>query len=379
MRSVTDSVFRFPRAEKTMKINFNDLKIQYNLLKADLDVSIGKVLEKQNFIMGEEIAALENELKNFSGAKHCITCANGTDALQIALMAAGIGPGDEVITTPFSFIATVEVIALLGAKPVFADINEKTYNLDPEKFLEKVSPRTKAVIPVSLFGQAAEMDRFNEISGKFGIKVIEDAAQSFGARYKDRRSCSLSELACTSFFPSKPLGCYGDGGAVFTDNDALAEKIRSIRVHGQEKKYYYQYVGVNSRLDTIQAAVLLSKMKLFAEECDKREKAGSYYTELLSGKQNIITPYVEKYNNSVYAQYALRSPDREAIMKKLNENEIPSMIYYPHPLHLQKAFAYLGNKEGDYPITEKVSKEIFSIPFSPYITKEEQEFIAGLI
>ncbi|HMV79379.1 MAG TPA: DegT/DnrJ/EryC1/StrS family aminotransferase [Leptospiraceae bacterium] len=362
-----------------MKINFNDLKIQYNLLKADLDVSIGKVLEKQNFIMGEEIAALENELKNFSGAKHCITCANGTDALQIALMAAGIGPGDEVITTPFSFIATVEVIALLGAKPVFADINEKTYNLDPEKFLEKVSPRTKAVIPVSLFGQAAEMDRFNEISGKFGIKVIEDAAQSFGARYKDRRSCSLSELACTSFFPSKPLGCYGDGGAVFTDNDALAEKIRSIRVHGQEKKYYYQYVGVNSRLDTIQAAVLLSKMKLFAEECDKREKAGSYYTELLSGKQNIITPYVEKYNNSVYAQYALRSPDREAIMKKLNENEIPSMIYYPHPLHLQKAFAYLGNKEGDYPITEKVSKEIFSIPFSPYITKEEQEFIAGLI
>ncbi len=362
-----------------MKLNFNDLKTQYNNLKNDFDASIQKVLDKQNFIMGEEVLELEKNLETFTGAKYAISCANGTDALQIALMAIDIQPGDEVITTAFSFIATVEVIALLGAKPVFCEIDERTYNLDALKLESLITKKTKAIIPVSLFGQASDMDVINSIAGKYNITVIEDAAQSFGALYKGKRSCNLSKISCTSFFPSKPLGCYGDGGAMFTSDEALAAKIKSIRSHGQEKKYYYQYVGVNSRLDTIQAAILNVKMKVFAEECLLREKVGNNYSLLLKDKKNITTPFILKENNSVYAQYCLRSKDREAIMKKLNEKEIPTMIYYPHPLHLQKAFSYLGYKDGDFPITETVSKEIFSIPMSPYLTEVEQNFVVNAI
>ncbi|HMV44801.1 MAG TPA: DegT/DnrJ/EryC1/StrS family aminotransferase [Leptospiraceae bacterium] len=362
-----------------MKLNFNDLKTQYNRIKVDLDKSIQNVLEKQNFIMGEEIEILEKKLSQFTGAKYSISCANGTDALQIALMAIDIKPDDEVITTPFSFISTVEVIALLGAKPVFCEIDEKTYNIDATKLESLITKKTKAIIPVSLFGQASDMDTINQIAEKYNLTVIEDAAQSFGARYKNIRSCNLSKIACTSFFPSKPLGCYGDGGAIFTSNDELYAKIKSIRTHGQEKKYYYQYVGVNSRLDTLQAAVLNEKMKLFPEECELREKVGSRYTELLKTKKNLITPFISKDNHSVYAQYCLRAENREEIMNHLKTNEIPTMIYYPHPLHLQKAFSYLGYKTGDFPITEKISKEIFSIPMSPYLTEKEQDLVVSYL
>ncbi len=358
-----------------MKINFNDLKTQYNLLKKEFDDSIGRVLENQNFIMGDEIQSLEKTLSEFTGSPFSITCANGTDALQIALMAIDIQPGDEVITTPFSFISTVEVIALLGAKPVFCEIEEDTYNINAASIQKLITPRTKAIIPVSLFGQAPDMDVINSIADNYELTVIEDAAQSFGATYKGKRSCNLSKIACTSFFPSKPLGCYGDGGAIFTNDTKIAAKIKSIRTHGQEKKYYYQYIGVNSRLDTLQAAVLNVKMKVFAEECVKREAVGARYSELLKNKSYLKTPVIREGNKSVYAQYCLRAKNRDEIMKALGEKEIPTMIYYPHPLHLQKAFSYLGYKEGDFPITEMISKEIYSIPMSPYIKEEEQDFI----
>ena len=358
-----------------MKINFNDLKTQYNLFKKDFDDSISKVLENQNFIMGSEVLELEKTLSQFTGSPHSITCANGTDALQIALMAIDLQPGDEVITTPFSFISTVEVIALLGGKPVFCEIDEASYNLDAAKLEKLITPKTKAIIPVSLFGQISDMDMINSIAAKHNLTVIEDAAQSFGAIYKGKRSCNVSKIACTSFFPSKPLGCYGDGGAMFTTDEALAQKIKSIRSHGQEKKYYYQYVGLNSRLDTLQAAILNVKMKAFPEECNLRDAAGARYTELLKNKSYLKTPIISEGNKSVYAQYCLRATNRDEIMKSLAAKEIPTMIYYPHPLHLQKAFSYLGYKEGDFPITEMISKEIFSIPMSPYIKEEEQVFI----
>ena len=286
-------------------MQFIDLKAQYNLIKENVDKRIQKVLDHQKFIMGPEIQELEETLAEYVGVKHCIGVANGTDALQISMMALGIGPGDEVITTPFSFIATAETIVLLGAKPVFVDIDPKTYNINPVLIEQAITPKTKAIMPVSLYGQCADFDRINQIAAKHNIPVIEDGAQSFGATYKGKKSCSLSTIGCTSFFPSKPLGAYGDAGACFTDNDELAKTIREIRVHGQDRRYHHPRIGVNGRLDTLQAAILLAKFEIFPKEVEARSQIGQKYSELLKNT-DVITPYIEPHNTSVYAQYTVQ-------------------------------------------------------------------------
>ena len=281
-------------------IPFIDLKAQYQQLKPSIDARIQAVLDHGQFIMGPEVAELEEKLADYVGVKHCIGVASGTDALLIAMMALGVGRGDEVLTTPFTFIATGETIALLGANPVFVDIDPKTYNLDPKLVEAAITPRTKAIIPVSLYGQCADYDTINAIARRHDISVIEDGAQSLGATYKGRQSCGLTDIACTSFFPSKPLGGYGDAGALFTNNDDLAKIMREIRVHGQDRRYHHARVGVNGRLDTLQAAVLLAKLEIFDEEIEARDRIGGRYSELLGGV--VVTPYIEPHNGSVYAQ-----------------------------------------------------------------------------
>ena len=294
---------------------------------------------------------------------------------MIALMALGIGRGDEVITTPFTFIATAEVISLLGATPVFVDIDEESYNIDPKLIEGKITPKTKAIIPVSLYGQPADMDEINAIAAKHGIAVIEDACQSFGALYKGRKSCNLSTIGCTSFFPSKPLGCYGDGGAVFTNDETLAAKIASLRVHGQTARYFHQYIGINGRLDSVQAAVLNVKMKYLEESLEKRIAAAKFYCENLAGVQGIVLPKVKSDRTSVVAQFSIRVREREKFIEHLKNAGIPTAIHYPKPLHLQAAYENLGYKPGDFPVAEKVSREIVSLPISPFITSEEQTYI----
>jgi len=359
-----------------MKINFIDLQRQYQHYKSEIDKEIQEVLDTSSYINGPKVRELEEELSKFSGANYAIGCSSGTDALLLSLMALGIKSGDEVITTPFTFIATAEVIAFLGAKPVFVDIDEKSYNIDPNKIEEAITPKTKAIIPVSLFGQIADMDRINEIAKKYNLKVIEDGAQSFGAEYKGKRSCNLSDVATTSFFPAKPLGCYGDGGAVFTNDEELAKDIRVLLNHGQTKRYVHTKVGINGRLDTIQAAVLKVKLKYFNEEIQKRQEIANRYSNEL---KNVITPYVEPHNLSVWAQYCIRVENREEVINRCKERGVPTAIYYPIPLHLQEVFRYLGYKEGDFPIAERVSKDIMALPMSAFVTKEEQDYIIGVI
>ncbi len=359
-----------------MKINFIDLQKQYQHYKSEIDKEIQEVLDTSSYINGPKVKELEEALSDFSGAKYAIGCSSGTDALLLALMALGIKSGDEVITTPFTFIATAEVIAFLGAKPVFVDIDEKTYNIDATKIEEKITDKTKAIIPVSLFGQIADMDEINRIAKKYNLKVIEDGAQSFGAEYKGKRSCNLSDIATTSFFPAKPLGCYGDGGAVFTNDKELANSIRVILNHGQTKRYVHTKIGINGRLDTIQAAVLKVKLKYFNEEIQKRQEVANRYTQNLKG---VITPYVEPHNLSVWAQYCIRVENREEYLQKCKKRGVPTGIYYPIPLHLQEVFRYLGYKEGDFPISERVSKDIMALPMSAFVTKEEQDYIIGVI
>lgn len=293
-------------------IEFIDLKNQQARIKDKIDAGIQRVLRHGQYILGPEVTELEDRLADFVGAKYCISCANGTDALQIVQMALGVGPGDEVITPGFTYVATAETVALLGAKPVYVDIDPRTYNLDPQLLEAAITPRTKAIIPVSLYGQCADFDAINAIASKYGIPVIEDAAQSFGASYKGKRSCNLSTVACTSFFPSKPLGCYGDGGAIFTNDDELATAIRQIARHGQDRRYHHIRVGVNSRLDTLQAAILLPKLEIFEEEIALRQKVAAEYD--LSLKQvGIGTPFIEVNNISVYAQYTVRMDNRESV------------------------------------------------------------------
>ncbi|NLE06022.1 MAG: DegT/DnrJ/EryC1/StrS family aminotransferase, partial [Crenarchaeota archaeon] len=350
------------------------LKAQYENYKDEINAAIQSVLDSSNFIMGQQVFAFEQALSDFTGS-YAITCANGTDALMIALMASGIGPGDEVITTPFTFIATAEMIAHIGAKPVFVDISEKDFNIDVTKIESAITPKTKAIIPVSLYGQPSDMDIINEIAKKHGLKVIEDAAQSFGATYKGKRSCNLSELATTSFFPAKTLGCYGDGGAVFTQNPELAEKIKSLRNHGQVKRYYHKYLGANSRLDTIQAAILSVKIKYFEEEIVKRQKIAEHYTSML--KNHFITPKIQNDRTSVWAQYTIRVKNRDQLQERLKEKGIPTAVHYPRPLHLQEAFAFCGGKEGDFPVAEKMAGEVMSIPMSAYLSALEQDYICN--
>ena len=361
-----------------MKIPFIDLQAQYQAYKPEIDKAIQNVLNSSQYIMGPEVKKLEDALASYTGSKHAIACSSGTDALLIALMAMDIQPGDEVITTPFTFISTTEVVSLLGAIPVFVDVAPDTLNIDASKIEEKITAETKAIIPVSLYGQVADMDEINAIGAKHNLIVIEDGAQSFGATYKGKKSCNLSDFGCTSFFPSKPLGCYGDGGALFTNNDALAEKSRMILAHGSRVRYQHEVVGINGRLDAMQAAILNVKLKYFAEEVQKREEIGASYIELLKDK-GLSLPVVKKDRTSVFAQFTMRSEQREEVIEKLNSNGVPTAIHYPKPLHLQQCYENLGYKIGDFPNAEKAAKEVFSLPMSPFLTFDQQQFIVEKI
>lgn len=353
-------------------MEFIDLKSQYQRLKADIDAAIQRVLDHGQYILGPEVAEVEGKLATYTGARHCITVANGTDALQIALMALGVGPGDEVITPGFTYIATAETVALLRAKPVYVDIDERTYNLDPALLEAAITPRTKAIIPVSLYGQCADYDAINAIAARHGIPVIEDAAQSFGATYKGRKSCNLTTIACASFFPSKPLGCYGDGGAVFTSDDELAKVIRQIARHGQDRRYHHVRVGVNSRLDTLQAAILLPKLAVLDEELALRQEVARRYIRLLNKAGIMTTPHVESHNVSAWAQFTIRVKDRETVQKRLAEAGVPTAVHYPIPLNKQPAVA---DVDVLLPVGDSVAREVMSLPMSPVLGGGDQQTV----
>ncbi|RBO85745.1 UDP-2-acetamido-2-deoxy-ribo-hexuluronate aminotransferase [Marinomonas aquiplantarum] len=357
-------------------MQFIDLAAQQARIKDKIDASIQKVLAHGQYILGPEVAELEEKLAAFTGAKHCISVANGTDALQIAQMAFGIGPGDEVITPGFTYIATAETVALLGAKPVYVDICPKTYNLDPKKLEAAITSKTKAIIPVSLYGQCADFDAINAIASKYGIPVIEDAAQSFGATYKGKNSCNLSTIACTSFFPSKPLGCYGDGGAIFTNDEELAKVLRQIARHGQDRRYHHVRVGLNSRLDTLQAAILLPKLEIFSEEIDLRQQVASKYDQLLSQAGIVTTPSIEVYNTSAYAQYTIQVESREQVQAKFKKADIPTAVHYPIPLNKQPAVADLN---ALLPIGDAVAEKVMSLPMHPYMTDADLQKVVSTL
>ncbi|MGX2949008.1 DegT/DnrJ/EryC1/StrS family aminotransferase [Frederiksenia canicola] len=345
-------------------MEFIDLKSQYIRLKEQIDIGIQRVLEHGQYILGPEVAELEEKLATYTGAKYCITCANGTDALQIAQMALGIGTGDEVITPGFTYIATAETVALLGAKPVYVDVDPKTYNLDVTKLEAAITPKTKAIIPVSLYGQCADFDAINAIAQKYHIPVIEDAAQSFGATYKDRKSCNLSTIACTSFFPSKPLGCYGDGGAIFTNDEELATVIRQIARHGQDRRYHHIRVGVNSRLDTLQAAILLPKLAILDDEIHARQRVAENYTQLLNDIGILTTPFIESHNQSAWAQYTIQVDNRTGVQEKLRLHGIPTAVHYPIPLNKQPA---MKDNSAILPIGDRIAERVMSLPMHPYL------------
>jgi dTDP-4-amino-4,6-dideoxygalactose transaminase len=423
-------------------MDFIDLKTQQKRIKGQLDANIQKVLAHGSYIMGPEIRELESKLAAYVGVKHAVACASGTDALLMALMALDVGPGDAVFTTPFTFIATAEVIALLGATPVFVDVDPATYNIDPAKLeqavlavrdndparhplpkagyaiseasastvvpegpaapnaLGKIVPRRapappstplrpRAVIPVDLFGLPADYDAIAAIAARHGLAVVEDAAQSFGAQYNGRRACAFGHVACTSFFPAKPLGCYGDGGMCFTDDDALAAALDSIRVHGKgSHKYDNARVGINGRLDTLQAAILLAKFDIFPEEADLRNQVAARYTEFIQkngmgpGASALVTPHVPRGYVSVWAQYSILARDeahRTTLMERLKAAGVPTAIYYPKPLHLQTAFAPLGYAPGAFPVSEDAAARIFSLPMHPYLQESDQKFIVSAL
>lgn len=358
------------------KIEFVDLKAQYAALRESIDGRIQKVLDHGQYILGPEVRALEELLEKYTEAKHCIATASGTESLLISLMALGVQPGMEVITTPFTFVATAEVIALLGAIPVFIDIEPDTCNIDAEKLEAAITTKTRAIIPVSLYGQTADMDTINEIASFHGIPVIEDAAQSFGAEYKGRKSCNLSTIGCTSFFPSKPLGCYGDGGAIFTNDDELAKAAREIRVHGQEKRYYHTRIGVGGRMDTLQCAVLLAKMEKFDWEVNQRILAGRRYHELLSNISNIKLLTVRSERTCVWGQYTILVHDREKILDTCKQAGIPTAVHYPVPLHRQPAYRSLCRLPAPLQQVDSIAAQVVSLPMHPYIEVETQRFIA---
>ena len=355
-------------------IEFINLKAQQARIKGQLDSAIQRVLAHGQYILGPEVAELEEKLAAYTGAKYCITVANGTDALQIAQMALGIGPGDEVITPGFNYIATAETTALLGAKPVYVDIDPRTYNLDPALLEAAITPRTKAIIPVSLYGQCADFDAINAIAERHGVPVIEDAAQSFGATYKGRTSCNLTHIACTSFFPSKPLGCYGDGGAIFTNDDELAKVMRQIARHGQDRRYHHIRVGVNSRLDTLQAAVLLVKLEIFDEEMALRQQMAERYTQLLNEAGISTTPYIAPHNQSAWAQYTIQVPAREQVQHRLKGASVPTAVHYPIPLNKQPAVA---DATAQLPVGDAVAQRVMGLPMHPYLDEREIAAIVG--
>ncbi|HEX3436564.1 MAG TPA: DegT/DnrJ/EryC1/StrS family aminotransferase [Pseudacidobacterium sp.] len=359
------------------RMQFIDLKTQYRKLKKDIDARIQTVLDHGQYILGPEVAELEGKLAARTGSKHCIGCASGTDALLLAMMALGIRPGDEVITSPFTFFATGEMVALLGAVPAFVDIDPETYNIDPAEIEAAITSRTKAIMPIGLYGQCADMDAINTIADKHGLAVIEDAAQSFGATYKGRQSCNLSTIGCTSFFPSKPLGCYGDGGACFTDDDNLARRLFELRNHGQDRRYHHVSIGINGRLDTIQAAVLLAKLEVFDEELAARQRAAAAYDSAL--KDVVKTPIAREGYTSPYAQYTIEVDERETVEQALKHAGIPTAVHYPVPLHLQPVFASMNLLEGSFPRSERAGKRVLSLPMHPYLEQEQIARIADAI
>ncbi len=352
-------------------MEFIDLKRQYRRIEKEIGEAIRRVLESSRFILGEEVEAFEEEIARFVGVPYAISCSSGTDALLLALMAVGVHSGDEVIVPAFTFFATAEVVALLGAKPVFVDILPDTYNIDPEKVEEAITSRTKAIIAVSLYGQCADFDELLDIADRKGLWLIEDAAQSLGAKYKGRNSCSIAHVSATSFFPAKPLGCYGDGGCVFTADESIAFKIKALRNHGQVERYRHKFIGINGRLDALQAAVLREKLKIFPEEIELRQVVAGRYDVLLKEK-GIEPPVIRNYNFSVYAQYTVKVPNRNAVSRYLQREGIPTAVHYPIPIPYQEAFSHFGYEWGSFPEAERASKEVLSLPFHPYINMEEQ-------
>lgn len=357
-------------------MEFIDLKEQYRRYQPQIDERMRRVLDHGHFVMGPEIAELEAELAAYVGVNHAITVASGTDSLEIALRALEIGPGDEVITVPFTWISSAEVIALVGAKPVFVDIRPTTYNLNEDLVEKAITPRTRAILPVSLFGQMPDYARLGVIAARYNLPVIEDGAQSFGATQNGQRSCGVTMIGSTSFFPAKPLGCYGDGGALFTSDDALAERMRAIRTHGGLKRHHHPYLGMNGRFDTLQAAVLLAKLPHFESEVAERRRIGARYSELLAGCCSV--PCVSPGNTHVYAQYTIRVSNREQLAEKLKAAGIPSAIYYPKCLHEQPVFAGCG-EWGDFPESERASREVLSLPMHPFLSEAEQNKIVGAV
>jgi UDP-2-acetamido-2-deoxy-ribo-hexuluronate aminotransferase len=354
-----------------IKFPFIDLGAQFRAYEPEIRSQIDEVLTTSRFILGPKGAELERRLAAFTGTAHAIACSSGTDALLLALMAHGVGPGDEVVTTPFTFVATAEVIALLGAKTVFVDIEPATYNIDPKRIEDALTPRARGIVPVSLYGQCADMEAILEIAGRRGLFVVEDGCQSFGATRNGTSSCGFPHAGTTSFFPSKPLGCYGDGGMVFTSDGDLAERIRGLGNHGQWERYRHRAIGINGRLDEIQAAVLLAKIPRFPEEVTARAEKGNFYSESL--KDVVSVPSVAPGNTHVFAQYSVRTPDRDALAAHLSGNGIPTAVHYPIPLHLQEAFSELEYGPGDFPVAEAASREIVSLPMSPFLSREDQD------
>ena len=360
-----------------LKLNFTDLHIQYKNLEKEIDSAIKEVLESCRFINGPQVGQLEEAIAGYCNSKYGIGVSSGTDALLLSLMAANIRPGDEVITTPFTFIATAEVVALLGAKPVFVDIDQKTYNIDVNMIEDKINSKTKAIIPVHLFGQMADMDEIMKLAEKNNLIIIEDAAQAIGAEYKNKRSCSIGHFGALSFFPAKNLGSYGDAGMIITNDEKYAEKLIALRNHGQSKKYVHSLTGTNARLDTIQAAILLVKMKYLGQWIDNRIRLANRYNDNL--KDWVTTPFKKQENKHVYAQYSIRTEKRDELMKHLNDNGIPTAIHYPRPIHMQECFKNLGYKEGDCPNSKEISNEIMSLPMYPEMTDEKQDIVIEAI
>lgn len=354
-------------------MQFVDLQAQYRKYQAPIDAAMARVLAHGKYLFGPEITLLETRLAEYVGVKHCVAMSSGTTALHIALMALDVQPGDEVITTPFSFFATAEVIYLLGAKPVYVDIDAKTYLMNPTLLETAITKKTKAIIPVSLYGQCADMDAIHLIAKRHGIPVIEDAAQSLGAEYKGKKSCALSDIACTSFFPSKPLGGYGDSGACFTNDDALAEKMRLIVNHGQKNRYHHVAIGMNGRMDTIQAAILLEKLAFFKEEIETRQVVAGWYRDVLP--EHLTPPVILSHNLSVFAQYTVQVDNREQVIQQLSHAGIPTAVHYPVGLHQQPVVAKLSSEKLFFPITERCAKRVLSLPFHPYMTKAMVESI----
>jgi UDP-2-acetamido-2-deoxy-ribo-hexuluronate aminotransferase len=358
-------------------MQFIDLKKQYHTLQTEIDTAIRQVLDHGQFIMGPEIAQLEAALASHVGVKHCISVSSGTASLEIAMRALKIGPGDEVITTPFTWISSAETISLVGARPVFVDIDLSTYNLDPDLLEASITERTKAIMPVSLFGQMADYERINAIAQKYEIPVIEDGAQSFGSTRNGRKSCGVTEIASTSFFPAKPLGCYGDGGALFTNNDSLAHDMKAIRTHGGVARHHHTLVGTNGRFDTLQAGVVLAKLPKFDWEVEQRNRLGGLYSQLLA--DCCITPSILAGNSHVYAQYTIRVSDRDKLGASLKQMGIPTAVYYPKCLHEQPVYAPLGYKYGDFPASETAAREVISLPMHPYLEDFEVQKVCEAI